>query len=1018
MHYFKEVFRGIRTEIDRLGNCESETIPMSACDASPARDGIVANHVIEQIRRAAMLLFQPDTVTEVRVPNAGQYKTLSGYYNDPAVLVKDVAMLETKRFPGIYWTPNPVNTALLARANNNLKKYAKHTTADTDVLGHRWLMIDLDPKRPSGISSSEAEHQAALDLARHMRSELLKDGWPEPILSDSGNGAHLLPRIDLPNEAASTEFVRNVLAALSARFSTELVLVDLTTFNPSRIFKVYGTTARKGDSTEERPHRTSRILEAPTEVVPVPLELLKALASQAPAVKRSATIVSMPPAPRRSAFDLEQFLAEHEIQHHPPVPYAGGRKIVLDHCPFDTSHGAPDASVFERADGQLGFRCLHNSCEGKGWREFRACFETVERNTRALPDFQDSDCPPWGTCREWWTRENVPSYSRKYLQDAIEKVEHEKKWQWIDTYAYTQADGTPVLAKARYLDRANDKTQRCFLLTDKKGWRPRRRGEARALLYRWPELLTATQIFLVNDECAADRGVECLGIRATCQIDGEAPWPEELNQTFENKNVVVIAGKDEKGEQHAAAVGKMLMGVAGEIRVIHLPGPSARGDLCDWIDGGGTADQLQKLVENASPMQPETPNATAARAVSVEEPALCANWSSKLLINEFGEPRALLANVITALRHAPEWDGVLCRDEFALRTVARKPAPWGEIRTWGEREDGLTTDWLQHQGIRVSKEVAGQGIEIVAGDHTFHPVREYLDLLTWDGIPRLHEWLHRHLGVDNSPYSSAVGSRWMISGVARIYQPGCKADCCMILEGPQGIKKSTALRTLAEPWFIDQIPELGTKDSLIQIHGAWVVELAELDSISRAEVSSIKGFISCQSDHFRPPYGIRTGDFPRQCVFAGSVNHSTYLRDETGGRRFWPVECKAPVIDIDALAKARDQLWAEAVFLFYEGRTWWMDTPELSQLAEREQAMRYEGDPWDELILPWIRRQDSVSVAEVLTQCLEKRKDLWTQLDKNRVARCLRAAGWERFNTGPRGTREWRYRPADQWGQS
>jgi hypothetical protein len=197
-----------------------------------------------------------------------------------------------------------VNTALLARANNNLKKYAKHTTADTDVLGHRWLMIDLDPKRPSGISSSEAEHQAALDLARHMRSELLKDGWPEPILSDSGNGAHLLPRIDLPNEAASTEFVRNVLAALSARFSTELVLVDLTTFNPSRIFKVYGTTARKGDSTEERPHRTSRILEAPTEVVPVPLELLKALASQAPAVKRSATIVSMPPAPRRSAFDL------------------------------------------------------------------------------------------------------------------------------------------------------------------------------------------------------------------------------------------------------------------------------------------------------------------------------------------------------------------------------------------------------------------------------------------------------------------------------------------------------------------------------------------------------------------------------------------------------------------------------------------------------------------------------------------------------------------------------------------
>ncbi len=138
-----------------------------------------------------------------------------------------------------------------------------------------------------------------------------------------------------------------------------------------------------------------------------------------------------------------------------------------------------------------------------------------------------------------------------------------------------------------------------------------------------------------------------------------------------------------------------------------------------------------------------------------------------------------------------------------------------------------------------------------------------------------------------------MGSRWLISAVARIFQPGCKADCCLILEGPQGIKKSTTLRTLAEPWFIDHIPELGTKDSLIQVHSAWVIELAELESISRAEVGSIKQFISTQTDTFRPPYGKRASDFPRQCVFAGSVNNNTYLRDETGGRRFWPVKCLA-----------------------------------------------------------------------------------------------------------------------------
>jgi predicted P-loop ATPase len=249
----------------------------------------------------------------------------------------------------------------------------------------------------------------------------------------------------------------------------------------------------------------------------------------------------------------------------------------------------------------------------------------------------------------------------------------------------------------------------------------------------------------------------------------------------------------------------------------------------------------------------------------------------------------------------------------------------------------------------------------------------------------------------------------MISAVARVFQPGCKADCCLILEGPQGIKKSTTFRTLAEPWFIDHVPDLGTKDSLIQVHSAWVIELAELESISRAEVSSIKQFISAQIDTFRPPYGQRTGDFPRQCVFCGSVNHPTYLRDETGGRRFWPVACKAPVIDIDGLADVRDQLWAEAVFLFHEGRTWWMDTPELSNQAEQEQALRYEDDPWDELIIRWAAERQSVSIPEVLTQCLEKRKDQWTQLDKNRVARCLRSRGWIRYKARHGDDREWRY---------
>jgi hypothetical protein len=177
---------------------------------------------------------------------------------------------------------NPVARALLARANNKLESLAENTTSDGDIVCRRWILVDLDPKRPAGVSSSDAEHAATLKLARQMRSELLNKGWPEPILSDSGNGAHLLYRVDLPNDTEATGLFKGGLRALAARFNTNMVTVDEGTYNASRISKAYGTTARKGDSTEERPHRVSRISVAPASLATVPIELLRELAAQAP----------------------------------------------------------------------------------------------------------------------------------------------------------------------------------------------------------------------------------------------------------------------------------------------------------------------------------------------------------------------------------------------------------------------------------------------------------------------------------------------------------------------------------------------------------------------------------------------------------------------------------------------------------------------------------------------------------------------------------------------------------------
>ena len=187
----------------------------------------------------------------------------------------------------------------------------------------------------------------------------------------------------------------------------------------------------------------------------------------------------------------------------------------------------------------------------------------------------------------------------------------------------------------------------------------------------------------------------------------------------------------------------------------------------------------------------------------------------------------------------------------------------------------------------------------------------------WDGDRRVHNWLATYLGVKPSEYAAAVGSRWLIAAVARIYPPGCKNDCCLILEGKQGTLKSTALRTLAEPWFTDDMPELGTKDSQLNLRGIWVIELSELDSMTRGEVGHVKAYLSRATDHFRPPYGHAPIDVPRECVFAGTSNKGAYLRDETGGRRFWPVQCGP--IDIPYLKQDRDQLFAEAVALYERG---------------------------------------------------------------------------------------------------
>jgi putative DNA primase/helicase len=399
--------------------------------------------------------------------------------------------------------------------------------------------------------------------------------------------------------------------------------------------------------------------------------------------------------------------------------------------------------------------------------------------------------------------------------------------------------------------------------------------------------------------------------------------------------------------------------------------------------------------------------------------------SEVMIRSESGTPKPVLANAITALRYDPAWVGVLAYDEFSLFVVTKKSAPWPKTigTNWSDHDDSLAADWLQHAGILVSSKVAAEAVQTVARENAFHPVRDFLAGLQWDDQPRLDQWLLTYLGADNNPLIRAIGARWLVSAVARIFRPGCQVDHTLLLEGPQGIRKSTALRVLAgDEWFADHISDLGSKDSRLELHGKWILEIGELDKIRRGELERVKAFLSARTDHFRAPYARRAEDVPRSCVFAASTNDESPFTDETGNRRFWPLRCGR--IDIDKLSKDRDQLWAEAYKRYQDAPVWWLDTQELRAAAVSEQDARYDSGVWDDVVLEWLdnpkQRYDSdaaaqlpiepfdscreqVTITDVLIHAIGKPLERCTQVDRNQVARCLIHDGWKRTQNRSRG---------------
>lgn len=316
---------------------------------------------------------------------------------------------------------------------------------------------------------------------------------------------------------------------------------------------------------------------------------------------------------------------------------------------------------------------------------------------------------------------------------------------------------------------------------------------------------------------------------------------------------------------------------------------------------------------------------------------------------------------------------------------------------WADKHDVAFAIWLQRQDIEASAETASRAAGYVARRNPVHPIRDYLQSLRWDGVPRIHDWLQQCLGVEDSAYVRSVGAKWLISAVARVMRPGCKADHMLILEGHQGIGKSTALEVLAGRYFTDAVGNMSDKDAALAVQRVWIVEIGELSSFKKtSEVEHIKGFITRTTDRIRPPYGRYVQDMPRQCVFAGTTNQDQYLTDETGNRRFWPVMCR--FANIERLREIRDQLWAEALTAFEDGKVWWLEEAEAVQSAAVQQRQRVETDVWESIIREYVRSlylggTSHFNVEDILAGCLKIPPNQWEHKHKIRVGRILAALG-------------------------
>jgi hypothetical protein len=511
------------------------------------------------------------------------------------------------------------------------------------------------------------------------------------------------------------------------------------------------------------------------------------------------------------------------------------------------------------------------------------------------------------------------------------------------------------------------------------------RGVSQFPPYRLLELLEAIagerRIFIVEGEAKVDH-LATWNIIATCNAQGAGKWTEEHAKYLRGADVVILPDNDDKGRKHADAVTHTLQGIAARVRILELPGLPDKGDIIDWAAAGHTREELDALVEKTPPagVVPEWP--------------------------DLGKGDVPVTTSRANARAAIQALGIECRyDIFHDKFLVGGNV----IGQWaGEMSDAASLMIREtiHKtfGFDPGKQCILDAVAQLSLRNQFDPICQYLDALKWDGTKRLDTWPIKYLGAEDTKLNRAIGRLALIAGVRRVRQPGCKFDQIIVLESPEGFGKSAAIETLAGTENFSDQTILGVNDKEQQelLRGVWFYEIADLAGMKRADVEHVKAFASRTHDRARPAYGTCRVDLPRRCILWGSTNNQTYLQSQTGNRRFWPM--RTGKINIEALRRDRDQLWAEAAALEAAGAS--MKLPEdLWADAGIEQEARRDADPWDDILVnaqgtisdvfgDGSTQEERISTIELLNVHLKIPPDRITDQSAKRLSFCMARLGW------------------------